>query len=421
MHRIVIIGGGVAGLDLATALGGRAGYDVSLIDAAAQHVWKPMLHSIAAGTEDAAIAGTSYVRQARRHGFAYVPGRAAAVDRVGREIVVDAFALNGMTVHPARRIVFDTLILATGSVADPFGVPGVEEHALHIDGLAEAVRFQEHVLPRLVAAAQAKRPLSIGIVGGGATGVQLAAELVRIADTYDALGLGPARAALAVTLIDRGDRLLPAFPERVSAAARARLVELGVVVRLEADVAGIAADGVELDHGELVATDLTVWAAGVRAAPLGASIAGVDHDRSGRIRVDACCRAAPDVFAIGDTAAFERGGPETLPPTAQVAYQQAVYLSRHLPALIEGRGAPPFRYRDFGSLVALGGYDAYGALGRFGVFGRGFLRGRVAQLGHAFLYRRHQWRLHGLRRMLLLWVEETSRRWARGPEKLPSP
>lgn len=418
-HRIVIVGGGVAGLDLATMLGSRDGFAVTLVEAATEHVWKPMLHSIAAGTEDAALVGVSYVRQARQHGFDYVPGCASRIEGEAREVVVNAFALHDRTLLPERRVGYDTLVLATGSIAEPFGTPGVAEHAHHIDTLAEATAFQEQVMPRLVAAAQAGRSLSIGIVGGGATGVQLAAELVRIADTYDALGLGDARDALRITLLDRGPRLLPAFPEHVSAAARARLETLGVAVRLDVDVAAVTADGLDLGGGERVATDLAIWAAGVQASPLAAGMEGVEHDRSGRIVVDDRCRTpAERVFAIGDCAALTGPNGEPLPPTAQVAYQQAVYLGRRLPTMLTGRAVPAFRYRDYGSLVALGGYDAYGALGRFGVFGKRFLRGRVAQAGHAFLYRRHQWRLHGLGRTALLWVAETSRRWVAGPEKL---
>lgn len=418
-HRVVIVGGGVGGLDLATGLGRRPDLAVSLIDAATQHVWKPMLHGIAAGTETPALAGVPYLAQAARHGFAYVPGRATAIDLDARTATVDRFVWHDAPLLPERTLAWDTLVLATGSVADDFGVPGVADHAHRIDTLAEALAFRHLVRPRIAAAAAAGHRLTVAIVGGGATGVQLAAELLQLADDYDAMGVGGARRALDVVLVDRGPRLVPAFPERVSEAALARLRGLGVTVRLSVEVAGAGAEGLQLADGTAgggaIPADILVWAAGVKAALPIAGLDALDRGRMGRIAVDDRCRTGrPDVFAIGDCAeCAPAGGEGPLPPTAQAAYQQAVWLGRRLPAMLAGRTVPPFHYRDYGVLVALGGYDAYGALGRFGVFGRGFIRGRVAQAGHALLYRRHQFRLHGLWRTALLWIADLARGAAR--------
>lgn len=419
-HRVVIIGGGVAGLDVATVLGRRRGFTVSVIDEAPTHVWKPMLHSIAAGSQDAAMVGAPYVANARRHGFAYVPGRACAIDADARQVTVAAVERHGVAMLPERTIAYDTLVLAVGSVAASFGVPGVAEHSRHIDTLAEAIDAQSEIAARLAAALHAGRTLSIAIVGGGATGVQLAAELLTVADSYDDLGIGAARDALRIQLLDRGDRLLAAFPPRVSAAAKARLESLGAAVRLDAVVCAATAKGLVLEGGAEIAADIVIWAAGVEGAMPSSITSPVKLDRAGRCIVDAHCRTSHDgIFAIGDCAAMplgEEGRP--LPPTAQVAYQQALYLGRRLPALVAGRTVPPFRYRDRGALVSLGEYDAFGSLGSYGLFGDRFLRGRIAQLGHALLYRRHQVRLHGLRRALLLWIADRARGSAMATEKL---
>ncbi|MEH3099129.1 NAD(P)/FAD-dependent oxidoreductase [Sphingomonas adhaesiva] len=419
-RRVVIVGGGVAGLDLAGILGRDPALDVILLDHATSHVWKPMLHSIAAGTHDVAQVEVPYVAQARHHGFTYVPGRVDGIDPVTRTIGVAPFSFHGRELLPQRTIDYDTLVLAIGSVAAHFDVAGVEEHARHIDTLAEARDFQAHVAPRLVEAAQTGVPLRVAIVGGGATGVQLAAELVQIADIADDYGLGGGRKSLDITLVDRGDRLLPAFPERISSAARTRLEGLGITVRTGVDVSAVHESGLQLED-EVLPADLCVWAAGVEAAPLAATLDTLQRMRNGRVVVDNHCRSisSPDIFAIGDCAAFggsEDGSP--LPPTAQVAFQQAVYLGRWLPTIVLGEKAPAFRYRDLGALVQLGGYDAYGALGQFGIFGRGFLRGRVAQAGHAFLYRRHQMRLHGIGPALRLWLAERIAGKARPSSKL---
>ena len=148
-HRVVIVGGGVAGLDLAGALARDTGLAVTLIDLATAHVWKPMLHSIAAGTRASAGVEVPYVAQARRHGFTYAAGAVLDIDRAARTVHVDRFVLHGRDLLPERRIAYDTLVLAVGSVAAPFGVEGVEAHARHIDTLVEAQGFQADLLPRL--------------------------------------------------------------------------------------------------------------------------------------------------------------------------------------------------------------------------------------------------------------------------------
>lgn len=403
-HRIVILGGGVAGLDLAASLGGRPELSVTLIDLATAHVWKPMLHSVAAGTRASAAVAIPYAAQARRHGFTYIAGRARSIDRDARCVKVDRFAIHGRELLSERAIGYDTLVLAIGSVAAPFGVEGVEEHARHIDTLEEAQAFQAELLPRLVEAAHAGRRLAVAIVGGGATGVQLAAELLQMADIAGDYGLEASRSTIDVTLIDRGPRLLPAFPEEISTAARERLEKLGVTVRTDTDVCAVTADGLQVD-GPDVAADLTVWAAGVQAAPLATDLR---RGASDRIVVDRTCRCVddPHVYAIGDCAAFTAPGDERpLPPTAQVAYQQASHLAKALPRHIAGQDVPPFHYRAFGALVQLGDYDAYAELGRFG-FLSGVVRGQLARIGHALLYRRHQTRLHGVGGTLRLWLSD---------------
>lgn len=411
--RVRIVGGGVAGLILATRLGdalGRRGLaTVTLIDRSPTHVWKPMLHTFAAGTWNVYQQQVQLLAHARRHHFEYVPGEMSDVDPAARRIRLAPLDLDGERIADARDLEYDTLVLAYGSRANDFGTPGVAEHCHFIDSQDQAdafnLRLRAHVARSLVRGGD----IDIAIVGGGATGVELAAELSRMMDLAAGYGEADIRRRLRLTLLDGGPRILSAFPEAVSASATAQLRALGVDVRTGVRVVAADAGGYVVEGGERIEAALKVWAAGIRAAsvPHGS---GLHLNPMGQVAVgaDLAVACTAGVFALGDCASLlPEGAARPLPPTAQVANQQALHLARHLPAYLRhGRPIPPFRFRDFGALVSLGDYNAFGTLGRFGFFKGGFVQGRFAQFSHAALYRRHQLALHGPARALLLWLAE---------------
>ena len=424
-HKLVIIGGGVAGLDLATHLAnkpaGSKRLAVTLVDRETAYVWKPMLHTIAAGTSDSGAQQTVFAAQALSCGFDFQLGEAVAIDRDRREVHLDALMFGGDEIVPPRSISYDTLVLAVGSKANDFGTPGVAEHCSRIDCRSEAIAFNDQLRAKLIKHATAGHVLTVAIVGGGATGVELAAELVQIGSTAENFGLAGASRHLKVVLIESGPRLLGPFPANVASAAQAKLTELGVEVRTGARVTEVNAVGVRLDGDEIIPAELRVWAAGVKAPRLIGTLDGVELTRSGQIVVDATLRVegAPTIFALGDCASPRLAGRDTpVPTTAQAAHQQAVYLCKYLPKLIEGKRVPAATYRDFGSLVSLGGFDAYGSLARFGFFNGGFIRGRVAQLGHVMLYRRYQARIHGSGKGSLIWLIDVLSRRVRPAARL---
>jgi NADH dehydrogenase len=416
-HRLVVVGGGIAGLDVATHLAGkrtsRGALEVTLIDREPAHVWKPMLHTIAAGTRELSEQQAAYLAQAHRSGFAYELGEATAVDRASRLVRLAPLKLrSGEGLVPPREIPYDTLILSVGSQANDFGTPGVLEHCKRLDSRAEAVAFNEEVRLRVFRCLAKSRKLRIGIVGGGATGVELAAELVALAQIASSYGIRRLPDLIRIVLLDRGKRLLTAFPERISAAARQRLESLGIEIRLNAHVAGADEEGFRLEDGSLVGCELKVWAAGVKAADVLKGIDGLEKTSGGQLVINPNLQATRDrdIFALGDCASLTLPGQDRpLPPTAQVASQQARFMIRNLPRMLRGDVTPSFKYHDFGSLVSLGGFDAFGSLGQFGFFD-GFIRGRAAQIGHALLYREHQVRLNGWLRGSLLWLADTLNR-----------
>jgi NADH:ubiquinone reductase (H+-translocating) len=411
--RITVVGGGVAGLILTTRLGqvlGRRGLArVTLIDRSWIHVWKPMLHTFAAGTWNIYEQQVQHLVHARTHHFEYVPGQLEAIDRAARRLRLAPLRVAGEVVAGVRELDYDVLVLALGSCANDFGTPGVVEHCHFIDSHDQAEEFNARLRAQVVRSFDEGTDIDIAIVGGGATGVELAAELSRMVDLAAGYGEADIRPRLRLTLLESAPRILNAFPDEVSTSAASQLRALGVDVRTGVKVVAADAEGYLLKSGERVPAALKVWAAGIRASGnFGES--GLELNRAGQVVIgpNLMAKGEQSVFALGDCASLVPEGAERpLPSTAQVANQQARHLIRHLPAwLREGKPVPPFRFRDLGALVSLSDYNAFGTLGRFGLYRGGFIKGRFAQLSHAVLYRRHQLSLHGPRRAALLWLAD---------------
>jgi NADH:ubiquinone reductase (H+-translocating) len=411
--RLVVVGGGVAGLTLATRLGqtlGRRGVArVSLVDRSWTHVWKPMLHTFAAGTWNIYEQQVQFVVHARAHHFEYVPGALDAVDRETRRIRVAPLEAGGEAITGVRELGYDVLVLAFGSSANDFGTPGVAEHCHFIDSQDQADAFNARLRAHVVRSFINDRNIDIAIVGGGATGVELAAELSRMVDLAAGYGEADIRQRLRLTLLESSPRILNAFPQAVSVSAAAQLRALGVDVRTGVKVVGADGEGFLLDGGERIPAALKVWAAGIRAsANLHESGLELNRVRQVVVGPNLLAKGEQFIFALGDCASVVPDGSDRpLPSTAQVANQQALHLIRHLPAwLHQGKPVPPFRFRDFGALVSLSHYNAFGTLGRLGFFNARFVKGQFARLSHALLYRQHQLSLHGPARAALLWLAE---------------
>ncbi|MCJ2133501.1 NAD(P)/FAD-dependent oxidoreductase [Methylobacterium sp. J-026] len=406
--RIVIIGGGVAGIEVATSLGRGGHADVTLADRSLSHVWKPMLHTFAAGTARVDRQKVDFFAQARRNGFRFQPGALVGIDLRSRRARLAVEAADG---HPQVDLAYDLLVLAIGSRANDFGTPGVAEHCLTIDDLTEAEQFHTQLRRHLLARLDRGGMLGIAIVGGGATGVELAAELKHAINLLSAYGSPDLPERLRLTLIESGPRLLPAFPEAVSRAAARTLSDLGVAVQTNAMVTGADAAGFSLKDGSHIPAGLKVWAAGVKAPDVLASLDGLDRSRTGQLIVGPDLRTTrdPAIIALGDCASLSdpRSG-KPVPATAQAARQMAQHLARHLGRALARSDAvaaelPPFHYVEKGAIVSLADFNGWGTLGRY-TFGGGRLNGLSARLTHDLLYRQHQIGLYGPLRGTLTWL-----------------
>ena len=420
VHRIVIVGGGAGGLELATRLGdtlGRRGRaEVTLIDKNRTHVWKPKLHEIASGSMDLSAHEVDYLAQAHWHHFRFRIGEMTGLDRQRREVRVAPYLdADGREVTPDRVFGYDTLVLALGSLSNDFGTPGVGEHALKLESKADAQRFHARMVNACIRAhAQATplRPeqLHVAIIGAGATGVELAAELHRTTREVVAYGLDRVDADkdIQVNLIEAADRVLPALPARLSQATEALLAKLGVQVHTSAKVAEVLPDGVRLADGRMLPAELVVWAAGVKAADFLKDIAGLETTRSNQLVVEPTLQTTRDagIFVIGDCAACAwpqanggKGG--WVPPRAQAAHQQASHVAKQIKRRLAGQPLQPYQYRDFGSLVSLGEFSTVGSMMGGLIGGSLMVEGAFARLMYVSLYKMHELALHGFAKMAL--------------------
>ena len=408
METIVIVGGGAGGLELATRLGDgcakRGAARVVLVDRWPSHFWKPLLHTVASGARDPRVSQLDYSAQAAEHGFEFVRGEMVALDRQARTLTLaPVLGERGETVLPQRAMPYDKLVLALGAVTNFFGVDGAASHALTLDDVDQAEAFRVRFMGACIAegskAPDERRGLDIVIVGGGATGVELAAELRHSARTlarYHVHALDVER-DVRIKIVERGPLLLPHLHARQSRRAARQLRAMGVAVHTNTAVASVAGDHVRDGDGAIHRADLTLWAAGVEGPALCAGL-GLAVNRMRQLAVGPTLQVLGEqaIFAMGDCAGLVSPATGAVPPRAQVAHQQALFLAQAL-ALPANAALPVFSFRDYGSLVSLGPVTAVGVL--IGNGNRLQVGGATARLLYALMYTKHLLALHGFVRM----------------------
>ncbi|MCK2148418.1 MULTISPECIES: NAD(P)/FAD-dependent oxidoreductase [Marinobacter] len=418
LHHIVVVGGGAGGLELATRLGNKLGKKrkarVTLVDAGLTHVWKPLLHEVASGSLDANANEINYRAHARKHHYEFQLGRMSGLDREAKQLVIAAFHdQDGAEVVPERRIRYDTLVIAVGSTANDFGTPGAQDHCLFLDSLSQARRFHNLMLNAFLrknheALQGENHTLNISIIGAGATGVELAAELRLASRELPVYGMNHLQASdVSITVIEAADRILPALPARLSAAANRELEHQHIKVLTGQPVSEVRDASIVMQDGTELPSEMTIWAAGIKAPAFLADLDGLEANKSNQLVVEQTLQTTRDdsVFALGDCAACPQ--PDTdrpVPPRAQAAHQQADALFKTLRNRITGGDAVPFVYNDHGSLINFSHYTTVGNL-MGNLAGRSmYIEGKVARLFYVSLYRMHQVALHGPIRTGIIWL-----------------
>lgn len=412
--KIVVLGGGAGGLQLVTklakTLGKQKAANITLVDEALAHVWKPSLHEYAAGTKGGE-AEVSFLEHANRNGYNFRLGRFAGLDIEAQTVrlapVLDA---EQALIAPARNIPFDYLVFAIGSRSNDFGCKGVAENCRFLDTPAQARRLQSELLNLCLrfetgVFGDDKQDLNVNIVGGGATGVELAAELREATEQLGLHGIDKLKTphSFNITLLEAGPRLLAALPEEIAQKVTQKLDGIDVTIRTDARVAEVKKDEVLLQCGMKLPSEMTIWAAGIKAPEVLNGLSELEHGSLGRLKVSQTLllEGYQDVFALGDCA--ECDWPEmntALPPRAQVAAQQAHFLAQQLKRAIESRPLERFEYVDRGSLVSIAKSSAVGAfMGK--AFGTFTIEGWFARMSYRYLHFAHEAAVQGWFRAVL--------------------
>lgn len=422
--KIVVVGGGAGGLELVTKLGKKLGKknkaQITLVDNTHTHIWKPLLHEVAAGTLDSHEDEIEYLSQAMCSGFRFRLGRMDGLDRQKKQIsLAPTHNEDGLEIIPRRNFDYDYLIISVGSVSHDFGIKGVRDHCLFLDTTKQAEAFQKQLLQSYLQAHTQGRPLdegqlNIAIVGAGATGVELCAQLHEVSHLLTAYGLDEVDPHdVKLTLIEAADRILPGLPDNISDAAVRELRELGVEVLAGERVIEVTESGIKTQSGKFIPSSIKVWAAGIKAPEFLKDIDGLETNWMNQLVVRQTLQSSldDDIYAIGDCAACKWVGQEqNVPPRAQAAHQMASLVYKSIVNRMSGKPAPEYHYHDYGSLVSLGRYGTVGNL--MGNLSRGsmMIEGLMARMMYLSLYKMHQTALFGPFRVVMLSLSHLFRR-----------
>ncbi|GAL38043.1 NADH dehydrogenase [Vibrio maritimus] len=406
MTNIVVVGGGAGGLELATKLGrtlGRKGRaNITLVDRKASHLWKPLLHEVATGSLDEGVDALSYRAHAKNHHFDFQMGSLQEIDRESKHITLSALKdEHGELLMPSRNIDYDILVLAIGSTSNDFNTPGVRDNCIFLDSPEQAHRFRTEMNNEFLKlhAKNGQGTVDIAIVGAGATGVELSAELHNAVKELRTYGFGDLDSSkLNVNLVEAGERILPALPPRISSAAHSELTKLGVTVRTATMVTQADATGLTTKDGEHIPAQIMVWAAGIKAPDFMKDIAGLETNRINQLVVKDTLQTTrdDDIFVIGDLAQCTQADGKFVPPRAQAAHQMASRAFGNIVAKLNDRELKPYVYNDHGSLVSLSRFSTVGSLMGNLTKGSMMVEGRIARVVYISLYRMHQMALHGV-------------------------
>ena len=413
MKNIVVVGGGAGGLEFVTqfsaALKQHADISITLIDKQAAHMWKPLLHEVALGTLNIEQEQTNYFLHAKAHGYRFIQAEMVNIDRTSKtvQLKVEQTTADQQLISHAHQQLYDVLVLALGAKSNDFGTPGVSENCYFLDDVEQAKKIHKDLMLAYQNShlLQEEPVVNIAIIGGGATGVEFAAELAQVKHTLFDYGFEKIRPEnIKIHVIEGSNRLLNALSEAVSNQAEKVLSEFDIDILTGHRVKLIENKTIHFADGQIMQADSIIWAAGVKAPKVLEKLTEFERDNINRLKVYATLQTFtdPSIFALGDCAHCQldgKGGP--LGARAQVASQQAEFLVSAVKNFIDGKKLPMFKFNEKGTLVSLSESEAVGQ-----IMGENMVQGASARLMYRSLYRIHQSKIHGMGKALLMTAKD---------------
>lgn len=413
-YEIVIVGGGAAGLELVAHLNKLAkknnNIKITLIDNQLKHVWKPLLHKVAAGSLSSCESTIDYFIYAHQKNFEFYLGSLKYLNQKKQVIGLEAyFDDEGQLLIPEREIKYDILVISIGSQTNDFNIPGVMQNCLLIDNLAQAEFFNKKIVTRIVSVLQPvatkNEKIKIIIVGGGATGLELAAELNYTLSTVLKFNPQVSSSLYEICIIEASDRLLSALPSRISRSVTHYLQSNDIKIILNTKIIKVNANYLETSNGLIIHANIIAWAAGVKGGATLANLDGLEKNHLNQLIVNEKLQTTKDekIFALGDCAScpqVKNGKKYFVPPRAQAAHQQAKLLFKSLQNYINGKPLSTYNYHDYGALINLSQNTTFGYLMNR-VAKNIYIEGWLAQFFYWLLYQKHLAILKGYKFVLL--------------------
>ena len=402
---IAVIGAGAAGLPLVCQLSKQLVNSglarVVLIDEQVNHVWKPRFHELASGVLDESSDFINLPLLAKQRGYCYEQGRVKTVDVKDKSIIVQSVDdESGNTIFPERKISYDYLVVSVGSKTNDYGIPGVEDNCYSLDSYKNAIDLRTRLTNLLVSHRTAGSRLRVAVVGGGAAGIELTAEIARMMQSIGGCGSSiNDDPRFRLEIVEGSAQLLNRNHPGLSKKLSQYMENLGVTVHHNFPVSRVSANHIMSDDGDVIEADMIIWTAGIIAPQWLAAIKGLATNPINQLIVDEtlACHGAKGVYAVGDCCTIHKDGEiNSVPARAQAAKQMADYLSRRLCLLVEGRSPKEaFTYRDQGMLIGLSHFFSLGELANLWRSKGLGVDGALAKVMYSFIYWSHHASVRG--------------------------
>lgn len=409
--KIIIVGGGIGGLILATKLGKYAKKNntikIILIDKNSIHTWKPSLHKIAADAINKNSTSIEYSAHAKKNNFKFKLGCLKKINRKNKYITIFSNKNSQKKIEESK-IQFDILVLSIGSVSNDFNISGVKENCFFLDNIKQAIFFKEKLLNlihKIIIDDKKNSKINITIVGGGLTGIELSTEILHKINTIK--NNKNIKKIFNINIIESESRILPKLSKNISAIVYKNLKKLKINITTNTYITKIKQKQLETNTKEKLKADFIIWTAGIKSPNFMKQIGGLQTNKTNQIVVKNTLQTTTDdfIFAIGDCASCPDDKLKNVPARAQAAYQMAKICNTNIISLIKKKKLKQYIYKDYGSIISLSKFKTIGIINLNKINRHIIFNGILAKIIYILLYTKHMISINGYKKTIILTIK----------------